>query len=162
MNTETPLAPLRIDRKTLRSLLRLLETKGVTEFEYEDEHLKLRICRGGPVATTTVAHAAQPLVSLAPPSAAPAAATAALAAEEDVIWVTSPFVGTFYRAASPDAPPFCEIGGPVKPGQTLCIVEAMKLMNEIEADVAGTLLEVLVENGKAVEFGQRLFKLRRA
>jgi acetyl-CoA carboxylase biotin carboxyl carrier protein len=71
-------------------------------------------------------------------------------------------VGTFYRAPSPDAPAFCEVGGAVKPGQTLCIIEAMKLMNEIEADAAGTILEVLVENGKSVEFGQRLFKLRRA
>ena len=156
MKTDTSLAPLRIDRKTLRSLLRLLDEKGVTEFEYEDEHLRLRLSRGARPAVITAA--------AAPPQAAPAPASMAAppASEEDVLWVTSPFVGTFYRAPSPDAPPFCEVGGVVKPGQTLCIIEAMKLMNEIEADAAGTILEVLVENGKSVEFGQRLFKLRRA
>ena len=161
MKTETSLAPLRIDRKTLRSLLRLLEDKGVTEFEYEDEQLKLRVCRGGRVVTEA-APAPAPQMSLAPPPPAgsPAAAVAALAAEEDVVWVTSPFVGTFYRAASPDAPPFCEVGGPVKPGQTLCIVEAMKLMNEIESDVAGEIVKVLVENGQPVEYGERIFAIR--
>jgi acetyl-CoA carboxylase biotin carboxyl carrier protein len=154
MKTDTPLTPLRIDRKTLRSLLSLLEQKGVTEFEYEDEHLKLRLCRGGrgaSAAPSVIQATVTPAETAAPPPA-----------EEDVIWVTSPFVGTFYRAPSPDAPNFCEVGSTVKPGQTLCIVEAMKLMNEIEADAPGVLLEVLVENGKAVEFGQRLFKLRRA
>lgn len=156
MKTDTPLAPLRIDRKTLRSLLRLLEQKGVTEFEYEDEHLRLRLCRGG--RAMSAAPVAQPLSleTVPPPAASPPLS------EEDVIWVTSPFVGTFYRAPSPDAPSFCDVGSVVKPGQTLCIIEAMKLMNEIEADAAGTILEVLIENGKAVEFGQRLFKLRRA
>ncbi|MCS6899802.1 MAG: acetyl-CoA carboxylase biotin carboxyl carrier protein [Myxococcales bacterium] len=153
MKNDTPLAPLRIDRKTLRSLLSLLEQKGVTEFEYEDEHLKLRLCRdsrGAGPAPTALQTTTIPAETASPPPA-----------EEDVFWVTSPFVGTFYRAPAPDAPPFCEVGSMVKPGQTLCIIEAMKLMNEIEADAAGVLLEVLVENGKAVEFGQRLFKLRR-
>ena len=77
-------------------------------------------------------------------------------------FVTSPFVGTFYRAPAPDADPFVEVGTVIKPGQTLCIVEAMKLMNEIESDFAGTVVEVLVENGNSVEFGQKLFKVRRS
>jgi acetyl-CoA carboxylase biotin carboxyl carrier protein len=153
MKTDTPLAPLRIDRKTLRSLLSLLEQKGVTEFEYEDEHLKLRLCRGNRGAGS---------LSALPPPPPPETVAPPPITEEDVLWVTSPFVGTFYRAPSPDAPSFCDVGGHVKPGQTLCIIEAMKLMTEIEADAAGTILEVLVENGKSVEFGQRLFKLRRA
>lgn len=149
---------MRIDRKTLRSLLRLLEHKGVTEFEYEDEQFKLRICRGGRVVTEA-ALPASPMPMAAPPPMTPAAVAAS---DDDFVWVSSPFVGTFYRAPSPDAPTFCEVGSTIKPGQTLCIIEAMKLMNEIEADVAGTIVEVLVENGKSVEFGQRLFKVRRA
>jgi acetyl-CoA carboxylase biotin carboxyl carrier protein len=76
--------------------------------------------------------------------------------------VTSPFVGTFYRSPTPDVAPFVEVGARVVVGQTLCIVEAMKLMNEIEADVTGTLLEVLVDNGVSVEFGQKLFKVKKA
>ncbi len=97
-----------------------------------------------------------------PVDAALGAAPTAPAAADDpsVIVVTSPFVGTFYSAPGPDAPPFVEVGAAVRKGQTLCIVEAMKLMNEIEAEEAGTLLEVLVENGQSVEFGQKLFKLK--
>jgi acetyl-CoA carboxylase biotin carboxyl carrier protein len=78
------------------------------------------------------------------------------------VFVTSPFVGTFYRSPSPDAPSFVEPGSAVREGQALCIVEAMKLMNEIEADCAGTIVEILAENGKSVEFGQKLFKVRKA
>ena len=88
-------------------------------------------------------------------SAAPAAEPAPT--EEDGVFVTSPFVGTFYRSPSPDADAFVEVGDEIAAGQVLCIVEAMKLMNEIEAEVAGTVVEVLVENGKAVEFGDKLF-----
>lgn len=159
-NQTPPASPFRVDRKALRSLLSTLERRGVTEFEYEDEHFRIRLSRGAraqaaaPVALPAAPAPLQPLATIPP---APAAAS-----DEDTLWVTSPFVGTFYRAPSPDAPSFCEVGSVVKPGQTLCIIEAMKLMNEIEADVAGTVLEIPVENGKSVEFGQRLFKLRRA
>jgi len=79
-----------------------------------------------------------------------------------VVFVTSPFVGTFYKAPSPEADPFVAVNGPVKKGQTLCIIEAMKLMNEIEAEFAGTVLEVLVDSGKSVEFGQKLFKIKKS
>ena len=78
------------------------------------------------------------------------------------MFVTSPFVGTFYRQASPDAPAFVDVGSKIREGQTLCIIEAMKLMNELEADSAGTIIEVLAENGKPVEFGQKLFKIKPA
>jgi acetyl-CoA carboxylase biotin carboxyl carrier protein len=104
-------------------------------------------------------------VAAAPPAAAPAApapapaAAAAPAAEKPGHGVTSPFVGTFYRTPAPDQPSFVEVGSVVKKGQVLCIIEAMKLMNEIEADVAGRVAEILVENGQPVEFGQTLFRI---
>jgi acetyl-CoA carboxylase biotin carboxyl carrier protein len=113
--------------------------------------------RGGVAAAASAAHFAV--------AAAPAAAATAVAPtldEAGTVYVTSPFVGTFYRSPSPDAPPFVEPGSAIREGQALCIVEAMKLMNEIEADCAGTIVEILVENGRSVEFGQRLFKVRKA
>ncbi|MFO0659009.1 MAG: acetyl-CoA carboxylase biotin carboxyl carrier protein [Polyangiaceae bacterium] len=169
MSKEPRVVPsMQIDRKSLRQLLRLLERSEVTEFEYEDEKVRLHIGRGKPQITTFAAPAAHPAHVVAPmPAAAPAAggapsAPAATADESDIAYVTSPFVGTFYRSPAPDAPPFSDVGSVIKPGQTLCIVEAMKLMNEIEADFAGTVIEILAENGKPVEFGQKLFKVRRA
>jgi acetyl-CoA carboxylase biotin carboxyl carrier protein len=82
-----------------------------------------------------------------------------VAADENGVYVTSPFVGTFYRSPSPDSDPFVEVGDEIVVGQVLCIVEAMKLMNEIEAETAGTVIEVLVENGKPVEYGDKLFRI---
>ena len=152
-----PAAPkIEIDRTALRGLLRTLDRGGVTEFEYEDERFRIRIGRGTPRASSSSAPLATTSFD-APPSSVPSPPRED---ERNVAYVTSPFVGTFYRAPSPDAPMFADVGSSIKPGQTLCIVEAMKLMNEIEADVAGTILEVLVENGKSVEFGQKLFKVR--
>lgn len=161
--TERPL--ININMKQLRTLLRVLEKRNVSEFEFEDEHVRLRLARGGaghhgPLAPVAVAVHGAPVPAAAAPGSAPAAA--APENEDNVAYVTSPFVGTFYRSPSPDAPPFVEVGSPVREGQALCIVEAMKLMNEIEADCAGTLVGILVENGKPVEFGQRLFKVRRS
>ena len=101
-----------------------------------------------------------PSLAVPPPSTPHPAAGGA--EEDGTIFVTCPFVGTFYRAPSPDAPDFVALGSVVREGQTLCIVEAMKIMNEIEADCAGTIVEVLAENGKPVEFGQKLFKLKKA
>ncbi len=154
---------LNLDLGELRRLLRLLEKRGVSEFEYEDEAKRLRLVRG-PAGRLVLAQ--EPMIA-APqahaPSAPQAASPAASAADESgIVYVTSPFVGTFYRSPSPDAPTFVEIGTSVREGQTLCIVEAMKLMNEIEADCAGSVVEILVENGKSVEFGQKLFKIRKA
>ena len=96
------------------------------------------------------------------PYSAPAGAPAAPPVDDRAVFLTSPFVSTFYRAPSPDAPSFVEVGSKVREGQTLCIVEAMKLMNEIEADCAGVIVESLAENGKPVEFGQKLFKVKKA
>jgi acetyl-CoA carboxylase biotin carboxyl carrier protein len=140
----------------LKQLLEALDEGGASEFEYEDEGVRLRIAmaRGAPtVAAAPVAQAAPP-----PQAAVPAASTE----DPNEAFITSPFVGTFYRAPSPGAEPFTKEGAEAKPGQTLCIVEAMKLMNEIEADFPCTILEVLVENGTSVEFGQKLFKVKKA
>jgi acetyl-CoA carboxylase biotin carboxyl carrier protein len=154
---------MQISLEQLKSLLETLEKGDVSEFEYEDETLKLRLALGKKVAQ--VVHAAPPIMA-APSAAAMAASAAATAkatedADPSVVFITSPFVGTFYRAPSPDVSNFCEVGSTVKQGQTLCIIEAMKLMNEIESDAAGTILDILVENGKSVEFGQKLFKLKK-
>jgi acetyl-CoA carboxylase biotin carboxyl carrier protein len=92
----------------------------------------------------------------------PAASPSTAALEEGLVDVTSPFVGTFYRAPSPDAPAFVDVGSVVRQGQTLCIIEAMKLMNEIEAECSGTIVEVFAQNGKPVEFAQRLFRIKKA
>jgi acetyl-CoA carboxylase biotin carboxyl carrier protein len=143
----------------LKSLLETLEKGDVSEFEYEDEQLKLRLSLGKKAAQ--VVHAA-PMVAAAPTAAATAAALKASDdADPNVVFITSPFVGTFYRAPGPDTANFCEVGSSVKQGQALCIIEAMKLMNEIESEANGTILDILVENGKSVEFGQKLFKLKK-
>ena len=141
----------------LRSLLDLLIEKDIAEFEHEDESGRVHVVRGKivaaaaqPVAVAPMAARSQPRVEAAP------------AAYSDVVDVTSPFVGTFYRSPSPDTPSFVEVGSMVRPGQTLCIIEAMKLMNELESDVSGTVTEVCVQNGKAVEFGQKLFRIKKA
>jgi acetyl-CoA carboxylase biotin carboxyl carrier protein len=162
---------LEIDK--LRALLDLLSEKNVAEFEHEDEKVRFRIVRThAPQGGSIVAMAPAGMPSYAPPPAAAAATvagaggSAAAAASEsapaDVVDVTSPFVGTFYRSPSPDAPSFVEVGSVVRPGQTLCIIEAMKLMNEIEAECAGTVVEAYSLNGKAVEFGQKLFRIKKA
>jgi len=142
----------------LQSLLKTLEEGGATEFEYEDDKVRLKVAmlRGQAPIVSGVSLAA------APASSPTAAAARVEAADPNVVFVTSPFVGTFYRSPSPESDPFVAINGTVKKGQTLCIIEAMKLMNEIEAEFAGTVLEVLVDSGKSVEFGQKLFKIRKS
>jgi acetyl-CoA carboxylase biotin carboxyl carrier protein len=147
---------MQISLEQLKSLLETLEGRDVSEFEYEDEKLKLRLSLGKKAAM--VVHAAPPIAAGA---TAVAAGKVGDDADPNVVFITSPFVGTFYRAPSPDVANFVEVGSTVKQGQTLCIIEAMKLMNEIESEVAGTILDVLVDNGKSVEFGQKLFKLKK-
>jgi acetyl-CoA carboxylase biotin carboxyl carrier protein len=141
----------------LRDLIEILRNGKVGEFEYEDEELRLRLNLGAPSNP-------QALVAPAPQPAAVAVAPTPVAdaADKDIVYVSSPFVGTFYRAPSPEAAPYVQPGQVISKGQTLCIVEAMKLMNEIESDLSGTLVEILAENGMNVEFGQRLFKIRKA
>lgn len=150
---------MQIALEQLEDLLKTLEEKKVAEFEYEDEKVRLKIGFGRAPAAAQ-AH----VVHAATVAAAPVASAAAAVEVNDasIAFITSPFVGTFYRAPAPEAENFVEIGSQVKKGQPLCIIEAMKLMNEIEADFGGTIVEILVENGKSVEFGQKLFKLKKS
>jgi acetyl-CoA carboxylase biotin carboxyl carrier protein len=145
---------MKLDLEQLRELIRLLDESNLTEIEVEHDDDRIRI-RRDPVAATVAVSAHAPAAQAA---AAPAA-NATDADADDGSYVTSPFVGTFYRSPTPDSDPFVDVGDEVAPGQVLCIVEAMKLMNEIEAEAAGKIVEVLVENGKPVEYGDRLFRI---
>ena len=154
---------MNIDLKQLEGLLKVLEERDISEFEFEDEKARIHLKRGQPViapihTAQAPAHGHMPSI----PSAMGSVPDAAAAARQDgSVFVTSPFVGTFYRSPSPDAPPFVDVGSTIKPGQALCIIEAMKLMNEIEAEFAGVVLECLVETGSSVEFGQKLFRVKK-
>ncbi len=152
-----------VDVDKLRALLEVLNEQNVAEFEHESEGTRLRIVRTHAAPAGGFAYAAGPLSVGGPPMTIGGAPTSFAAPEPtDVVDVTSPFVGTFYRAPTPDTPSFVEVGAVVRPGQTLCIVEAMKLMNEIEAEVSGTVIEVFAQNGKSVEFWQKLFRIKKA
>jgi acetyl-CoA carboxylase biotin carboxyl carrier protein len=146
-----------MDLRKLKTLIELVETSGIAELEIQEGEERVRITRNVPPSQQTVMLQAAPHPT--PPPAAPLAAPAevAVVAAPEGHAVKSPMVGTFYRSASPGSAPFVEIGDVVAHGDTLCIVEAMKLMNEIEADAGGTIKAILVENGEAVEFGQPLF-----
>jgi acetyl-CoA carboxylase biotin carboxyl carrier protein len=157
-----------MDLRKLKTLIDLVAESGIAEIEVTEGEDKVRIVKYAPppaavTGAMPMAHAGPMITASAVPAALPAgAATAASAAAPAVEVpkgnvVKSPMVGTFYRSPSPGANPFVEIGQAVKPGDTLCIIEAMKLLNEIEAEVAGEVKEVLVENGQAVEYGQPLF-----
>ena len=156
-----------MDVESLRSIVEIVEKSGITKLEWRRGDESLHIERGH---VSSVSHGPSPMAiyQQAPQQAHPHAAPAAPVAEApkvesaSITTVTSPFVGTFYRSPSPDAPSFVEVGQHVRKGQVLCIVEAMKLMNEIEAEVDGKILESLVQNGHAVEFGQALFKIDRS
>jgi acetyl-CoA carboxylase biotin carboxyl carrier protein len=152
-----------LDLDQLSALFDLLALKDVVEFEHEENGVRLKVTRGAGVTRVAAAPAlgAPAPVAVAPP-APPASGAATSAPSGDFLDVTSPFVGSFYSSPSPDAPPFVEVGSVVRPGQTLCIVEAMKLMNEIEAECAGTVVEAFAQNGKSVEYGQKLFRIKKA
>jgi acetyl-CoA carboxylase biotin carboxyl carrier protein len=144
---------MKLNLEELKSLIATLEEGGVGEFEYEDENSRVRLSFGSPAAPPAQ-------VIMSPAAVAPAAPAGPTPSEDEAAdYITSPFVGTFYTASSPEADPFTAVGKMIKPGQTLCIVEAMKLMNEIESEISGKVLDVLVENGTSVEFGQKLFKV---
>lgn len=150
---------MEIPLRQLKALLKTLEEGAASEFEYQDEKYRIRVALARGVAAPVAALPAPgPQIAVAP-AASPAAA--APEADPNEAFITSPFVGTFYRAASPETENFVEVGSHANAGQTLCIVEAMKLMNEIEAEAACTILDILVDNGASVEFGQRLFRIRK-
>jgi acetyl-CoA carboxylase biotin carboxyl carrier protein len=144
-----------MDLRKLKTLIDLVETSGIAELEIQEGEERVRITRAPAQAQPMVIHAPAQLPAPAPASAA--VAEAPVTPVDEGHTVKSPMVGTFYRAASPGAPAFVEVGDSVAQGDTLCIVEAMKLMNEIEADASGTIKAILVENGQPVEFGQPLF-----
>ena len=152
-----------MDLRKLKTLIDLVAESGISELEVTEENDKVRIVNKVQTVAVAAPVAAAPVVAAAPtPVAAPVAAPAAApapAAEVKVegTQVASPMVGTFYRAPSPGAAPFVSVGDKVTAGQTLCIIEAMKLLNEIEAETSGTIKEICVENGQPVEFGQTLF-----
>lgn len=153
-----------MDLRKLKTLIDLVSESNVSELEITEAEGKVRIVKSGgnvvqqfvaaPMQAAPVQAAAAPAVAATPAEQAAASAAAAAAS---VHQVKSPMVGSFYRAASPGAKPFVEVGDTVKEGDTLCIIEAMKILNEIEADKSGTVTRILADNGQAVEYGQPLF-----
>jgi acetyl-CoA carboxylase biotin carboxyl carrier protein len=151
----------------LRQILDLARDHELSELELEGEGFKIRIRKGGPVIVQQAPAFASVLpLPQAMPQAAPAAGPAAEPASDidvdmELAILKSPIVGTFYRAPDPTAPPFVEPGDRVKKGQTLCIIEAMKMMNSIDSEYEGTVVKVFVENGQPVQYGERLFAIKR-
>ncbi len=145
-----------MDIRKVKKLIELLEESGISEIEISEGEESVRISRYPKPGTVTMTSAPAPP---APPAAAPPAAAAAEPAAPPVRGqqVTAPMVGTFYTGPAPGSKPFVEIGTEVKPGDTLCVIEAMKMMNQIESEFAGRVASILVENGSPVEFGQPLF-----
>lgn len=147
------------DLNEIRILAELVNEYGFTDFKFENENIKIRLSKqiAAPV------YAAAPAPVTAPAAAAPSAAVEAPAVEpeEDLFKITSPIVGTFYRSPGPDKDPYVKEGSSVSPDSVVCIVEAMKLMNEIQAETSGEIVKIYVENGQPVEFGQPLFGIKR-
>ena len=162
--------PEKIGLDEIKGLIALVARESFAEFEFEAGGMRFSIRKEGAVTLMTppafgspVAHLpAQSVAAPVPVTQAAPAAAAPIAPLDDpsIHYLTSPIVGTFYQASNPNAPAFVKVGDRVKPGQTLCIVEAMKLMNEIECDVAGEVVQILSENGQPVEYGERLFAIR--
>jgi acetyl-CoA carboxylase biotin carboxyl carrier protein len=155
-----------MDLRKLKTLIDLVQQSGIAELEITEGEEKVRISRGVPAGSPvshpgTVYVTAPPVAQMMPgePAQAPGSppAEGAAAAQPEGHVVKSPMVGTFYRAAAPDGKPFVDVGDAVKAGDTICIIEAMKLLNEIEADADGVVKQILVENGQPVEYGQPLF-----
>ena len=167
-----------IDLEFIQGLIEAIDQSGIDSIDITRAGTRIRVSKTPPPAPTMAPAAAMPTQMFTVPQAAPAAgaapaasatggapaggAAAAPARDENVVEITSPMVGTFYRSPSPEAPPYVEIGSQVRKGQTLCILEAMKLMNELEAEIDGTIRGILVENTDPVEFGQPLFLIEPA
>ena len=152
-----------MDIRKIKKLIELLEESNLTEIEIVEGEESVRLIRGGMVQQAMPAAVPYPPAAIAAPAATPAAA-AVVEEDEDQIpegeAVLAPMVGTFYAASGPEAQPFVKLGQSVGVGDTLCIIEAMKMFNQIEADVAGTVVAILVENGQPVEYDQPLFVIR--
>ena len=150
-----------MDLRKLKKLIDLVQESGIAELEITEGEERVRIARGGAVSVSPPAGSAPAAAALPAAAVTPAAVAAAPAATPEPATeghvVKSPMVGTFYRSPSPDSKPFVEVGASIKVGETICVLEAMKLMNEIEADAPGVIKAILVENGQPVEYGQALF-----
>ncbi len=152
-----------MDLKDIKAIIDLMKKNSITEFELERQDSKIRLKRGlngGSAASMDDALPAMPMTMTAPQAAAPATPAHAAQASTGEIEIKSPMIGTFYRAPSPEAGSYSEVGSEVNPDSVVCIIEAMKVMNEIKAEVKGVITQILVENAKPVEFGQPLFKVR--
>jgi acetyl-CoA carboxylase biotin carboxyl carrier protein len=159
-----------LDLKQIKQIIELMKRSELTEFAVEEEGFKLKIRRGTnglPIVSASKGSASpfpamdtNPPVAPAAPASASGGTPAAPREEAGETYIKSPMVGTFYRAASPESKPFMDVGGKVTENTVVCIIEAMKIMNEIQAETKGLILEVLVENGQPVEYGQRLFKVK--
>jgi len=162
---KAPSGALALGLEDIKALIGLVAREHIDEFEMETGGVKFRIRKGGAPVPAPPPPATVPVMPLAAMPTHTLVAPAQPAAEEKpedpgIHYITSPIVGTYYRSPTPNGPSYVQPGDYVKPGQTLCIVEAMKLMNEIECDVAGEVVAVLVENGQPVEYGERLFAVR--
>ena len=153
-----------MDLKDIKAIIDLMKKNSISEFELEKQEFKIKLKRGGNGTISTVQYDEPQMVAYAPaPLAAPApgaSAPVALPAPTGEVEIKSPMIGTFYRAPSPEAGHYVEVGTEVTPETVVCIIEAMKVMNEIKAEAKGVITQVMVENGKPVEFGQPLFKIR--
>ena len=155
---------MQLDHEQLQRLLDVLGESDIQEFRLEGDDFRLEIRRNLPGQAVMAPVMPAPVTAAAAPAAATPASPppAATATRSDLLEITAPMVGTFYRAPAPGEPPFIEVGNRIDVGQTVCILEAMKLMNELEAEVSGEVVEILVDNGTPVEFGQVLMRVRPA
>jgi acetyl-CoA carboxylase biotin carboxyl carrier protein len=144
-----------LELKDIKILIDLMKKNDLSVFQMEKDGFKILLKKGQPPAVNPA-----PAISTAPPISAPAAAPAAAAEKPEGEEIVSPMVGTFYQGMSPDSPPYVKVGQSVQAESVVCIIEAMKVMNEIKAEIAGVIAEILVENGKPVQFGQPLFRLK--
>ncbi len=147
--------------KEIKDLIKVFNNSALSKLKVEDGDFALTLEKGGTAPVVTAAPAAQPVAATASPAPAAAPAASEPKSEKELpdnaVYITSPMVGTFYRAPSPDSPPFVKVGDTVKKGQTLCILEAMKIMNELEAEFDCKILDILVEDGQPVEYDMPLF-----
>ncbi|MFL2834770.1 MAG: acetyl-CoA carboxylase biotin carboxyl carrier protein [Coraliomargaritaceae bacterium] len=154
-----------MDLKTIKQVIDLMKRSELSEFEFEEDGFKLRLSRESNNSVAPIIQSIAPVNPVAATPATPAPASSAekeKAEDPNVETIKSPMVGTFYRAPSPDSANFTDVGKKVDVDSIVCIIEAMKVMNEIQAEVKGTITEILVEDGDAIEFGQPLFKYKKA
>ena len=149
-----------VDLKDIKAIIDLMRKNSVSEFELEKQDFKIRLKRGTNGGPTVVLPEESPVVAYAQPTVLPVATSQVAPPPSNEVEIKSPMIGTFYRAPSPESGAYVEVGAEVNPETVVCIIEAMKVMNEIKAEAKGVITQVLIENAKPVEFGQPLFKIR--